>query len=128
MAASFSPYVLFFGNRNSSADYLYRDEWLHHHSTATLALPPFTAFSRDQPDKVYVQDVMRSDAASALLYDWVVQRGGYVFVAGSSGGMPREVRRALEAVLCERGGMTEDDAAIYVRRMEKERRYIQEVW
>ena len=126
---SFSPYALFFGNRNADADYLYRDEWLHHYSTSTLAVPPFTAFSRDQSHKVYVQDVMRNDtAASALLYDWVVQRCGYVFVAGSSGGMPREVRRALEAVLCERGGMTEDEAATYVRRMEKERRYIQEVW
>ena len=126
---SFSPYVLFFGNRNSTADYLYRDEWLQHHSTSALALPPLTAFSRDQPQKVYVQDVMRNDkAASALLYDWVVQRGGYVFVAGSSGGMPREVRRALEAVLCEQGGMTDEEAATYVRRMEKERRYIQEVW
>ena len=126
---SFSPYALFFGNRNASADYLYRDEWLQHHTTSTLALPPFTAFSRDQPHKVYVQDVMRSDpAAAALLYEWVVQRGGYVFVAGSSGGMPREVRRALEAVLCERGGMAEDEAATYVRRLEKERRYIQEVW
>ena len=72
---------------------------------------------------------MRGDmAASALLYEWVVERGGYVFVAGSSGGMPREVRRALEGVLCDRGGMSPEDAALYVRRMEKERRYIQEVW
>ena len=129
MHNSFSPYALFFGNRNASADYLYRDEWLQHHSTSTLAVPPFTAFSRDQPQKLYVQDVMCNDvAASSLLYDWVVQRGGYVFVAGSSGSMPRGVRRALEAVLCERGGMTEEEAAVYVRRMEKERRYIQEVW
>lgn len=53
-----APTLLFFGNRNRKSDFFFDDEWEHLTSTGALAV--FTAFSRDQENKLYVQHVLRS--------------------------------------------------------------------
>ncbi|MEL6873790.1 MAG: sulfite reductase subunit alpha, partial [Pseudomonadota bacterium] len=45
---------LIFGERNYTNDFLYQLEWQEHLATGTLAHLD-VAFSRDQPDKIYVQ-------------------------------------------------------------------------
>ena len=126
----YSPFLLLAGCRYRAADFLYASEWRRFHSSPpqVLSHPVLTAFSRDQAEKVYVQDVMRSEEVSRLLYDWLVLRSGFLFVAGSSGAMPREVRRAVVQVIEECGGVTNEQAVETVRRMEKEKRYIQDTW
>lgn len=57
-----APVLVFFGNRNRAADFFFATEWEHALDRSNLSL--FTAFSRDQRDKVYVQDLVRREAPS----------------------------------------------------------------
>lgn len=57
-----APVLVFFGNRNRDADFFFAAEWQRARDRRDLAL--FTAFSRDQRQKVYVQDLVRREAPS----------------------------------------------------------------
>lgn len=118
--------MLFFGNRNRNADYFFEDEWSTLHSQVPLEVYP--AFSRDQREKVYVQDLVRQ--YSAQVYDALANHNGVVYVCGSSGKMPQAVREALIEVFKKHGpeGFGRDEAEKLLERMEKEGRYKQETW
>ena len=86
---------LLFGERNAAHDFLLRAEleaWRAGGQLAHLDL----AFSRDQEQRRYVQDVLR--AQSVRLRDWVA-RGAAVYVCGSLQGMAGGVHEALAAIL-----------------------------
>lgn len=95
-----------------------------------LAPPPLglvTAFSRDTPGggKVYVQHRIRERAAAV----WAALQGGaWVFVAGSADKMPAAVAAALQEVAAEQGGMSAEEAAAWMRRLELTGRYQVEAW
>ena len=72
-----APALLFFGNRNRSADYFFADEW-----NATRRLTIFPAFSRDQREKIYVQDLVRHEAPR--LADLLQQKPIFAVCGGSS--------------------------------------------
>ena len=116
--------VLFYGCRNREADYFYRNEWQDLENKAGLRV--FTAFSRDQKRKIYVQDLVREQAD--LVFRLLHQQSGIVYICGSSGRMPQAVREALIEVF-ERGGPMEREAGEqYLLTMEKDGRYKQETW
>src|SRR5690606_6810073 len=78
---------LFFGNPHFASDFLYQTEWqqaLRDGSLHRLDL----AFSRDQAQKVYVQDKLRERASD--LFDWI-QSGAYVYVCGDATHMAKDV-------------------------------------
>ena len=83
------------------------------------------AFSRDQAEKVYVQDRMRENGAE--LYAWI-EEGGYFFVCGDASRMAKDVDQALHDVIAEHGKMSAEDAAEYVKRLKKEKRYVRDVY
>jgi sulfite reductase alpha subunit-like flavoprotein len=90
------------------------------------------AFSRDGPPgeaKTYVQTVLRQPGPSALVRQMLLS-GGYMFVAGAAGAMPRDVREAIRDALCGggEGGMSEEEADGFVRALERTGRYQVEVW
>lgn len=116
--------VLFFGSRNENSDYFYQHEWAELESKMPLKV--FAAFSRDQKEKIYVQDLIKqqSDLVFRLLYD----SEGIVYVCGSSGKMPQAVRVALTEVFKQCGHMPQGTAEEYLQLMEKEGRYKQETW
>ena len=116
--------ILFFGCRNLSSDYFYRQDWAH--LKTKMPLQVFTAFSRDQSQKIYVQDILKqqADLVFRLLHD----SGGIVYVCGSSGKMPQAVRAAITEVLKTCGGMPLATAEEYLKAMEREGRYRQETW
>lgn len=116
--------LLFFGCRSVKADYFYQDEWQDLQQRMPLTV--FSAFSRDQGHKVYVQDLIQqhSDSVYRQLHD----SGGLVYVCGSSGQMPKAVRAGLVDVFRQRGGMDQKDAEAYMEAMEREGRYKQETW
>ena len=116
--------LLFFGCRNITTDYFYRDEWQDLQQRMPLTVLP--AFSRDQDHKIYVQDLIRQH--SDTVYHQLHDCEGLVYVCGSSGKMPKAVRAALVDVFRERGGMDHKDAEGYLEAMEKEGRYKQETW
>ena len=115
---------LFFGCRSQGTDYFYQDEWQDLQQRMALTVLP--AFSRDQKNKVYVQDVIKRHAMS--VYRQLCEGGGLVYVCGSSGKMPKAVRAALVDVFRECGGLDEGDAEGVLAGMEKDGRYKQETW
>ena len=114
--------VLFFGCRNREADFFYESEWQE--LQEKMPLQVFTAFSRDQKQKVYVQDMIRQQ--SELLYRLLHESNGIVYICGSSGKMPQAVREALIEVF--QTGMDREAAEAYLLGMEKAGRYKQETW
>ena len=116
--------ILFFGCRNQTTDYFFQDEWQDLQQRMSLTVHP--AFSRDQGHKVYVQNLIRQHSDS--VYDLLHDGGGFVYVCGSSGKMPVEVRAALVDVFRDAGNMVQKDAESYMEAMEKEGRYKQETW
>ncbi|KAL8641870.1 MAG: hypothetical protein Q9226_008576 [Calogaya cf. arnoldii] len=116
--------ILFYGGRNQEADFFYRKDW--DYLKQEMPLKVFTAFSRDQIEKVYVQDILKQQ--SELVYELLHSKGGIVYVCGSSGKMPRAVRAALVEIFVDRGKMDNLIAEDYLQAMEKEGRYKQETW
>ncbi|KAG5977700.1 hypothetical protein E4U55_006601 [Claviceps digitariae] len=72
--------LLFFGNRNKLADYFFSEEWQTLSQQTNMLV--FTAFSRDQPHKIYVQDLIKEQ--SELLAALIPQRPIFVVCGGSS--------------------------------------------
>ena len=87
----------------------------------TAELPSYSTIN-----KFYVQDAI--EACSKEVYDMMHLRRGSVYVAGSTGQMPRDVRAALVKVMERHHGMREADASEYLRRMEATKRYQVEAW
>jgi len=119
-----STSVLFYGCRNSTADFFFHDEW--ENLKQEMPLQVFTAFSRDQKPKIYVQDLIKEQGE--LVFKLLHEGNGIVYVCGSSGKMPQAVREALIAAFQIAGGMDIEAAEAYLARMEKESRYKQETW
>ncbi|KAL5117596.1 NAPDH-dependent diflavin reductase [Pleosporales sp. CAS-2024a] len=117
--------LLFFGCRNADADYFFKDEWAAL-LQRNVPLEVYTAFSRDQRQKVYVQDLVRQQ--SAKVYDALANKNGIVYICGSSGKMPQAVREALIEAFQQHGDMQREAAEQYLVAMEKSGRYNQETW
>ncbi|KAF2248356.1 NADPH dependent diflavin oxidoreductase-like protein 1 [Trematosphaeria pertusa] len=117
--------ILFFGCRNAHSDYFFKDEW-EQLKKEGVPLDVLAAFSRDQRQKVYVQDLVRQQSVS--VYDALAKRGGIVYICGSSGKMPQAVREALIEAFQTHGSLSREDAEAYLVDMEKTGRYKQETW
>ncbi|KAF9202263.1 NADPH-dependent diflavin oxidoreductase 1 [Haplosporangium sp. Z 27] len=116
--------VLFFGCRKREMDYHYRKEWERFESEGRLKV--FTACSRDQEDKVYVQHLIEQQAS--LVWELLHEKRGTILLSGSSTRMPADVTRALQRVISSQGQMSIEQAIEYLNRVEKEGRFQQECW
>ncbi|PQP05654.1 flavodoxin [Pseudomonas frederiksbergensis] len=86
---------LLFGERNREHDYLCRaelEEWLINGDLTRLDL----AFSRDQAEKIYVQDRLRE--AAGELKKWLAD-GAVIYICGSLQGMASGVDQVLNEIL-----------------------------
>lgn len=81
---------------------------------------------RYQRRKVYVQDHVREQ--SARVYEALAQKGGLVYICGSSGKMPQAVREALIEAFQKHGKLDRAGAEAYLEGLEKSGRYKQETW
>lgn len=115
---------LFFGNPYLRTDFLYQTEWQAWHREGLLDRLD-VAFSRDQAEKVYVQDRMREHGAE--LFRWL-EDGAHVYVCGDAERMAPAVHAALEEVVQTHGGYSEEGAAEYVKSLQSERRYQRDVY
>lgn len=115
---------LFFGDRNASTDFIYRDEIEAMQANGLLTKLDL-AFSRDQAEKIYVQDRMKEHGAE--LYAWLEQ-GGYFFVCGDAYRMAKDVDQALHDVIREHGKKTLVEAVEYVNQLKKDKRYVRDVY
>ncbi|WPK24599.1 hypothetical protein PUMCH_001878 [Australozyma saopauloensis] len=113
--------VLFQGFRETQKDYLFQSVWEPLVQLSTLQV--YNAVSREAGAKhKYVQD--RLFAEKDLVRSLIVDEKAIVFVCGSSGNMPRQVRITLVEIL--RGSVTDPEQ--YLLDMENGGRYIQETW
>nr|WP_305908350.1 sulfite reductase subunit alpha [Methylomarinum sp. Ch1-1]MDP4521175.1 sulfite reductase subunit alpha [Methylomarinum sp. Ch1-1] len=115
---------LFFGDRNAATDFIYREELEAMQEKGVLSRLDL-AFSRDQAEKIYVQDKMRENGAE--LFAWLEQ-GGYFFVCGDAYRMAKDVDKALHDIIAEHGKLSEAEAADYVNQLKKDKRYVRDVY
>jgi len=115
---------LFFGDQHRATDYLYGDEFEAYREEGALDRIDL-AFSRDQKEKVYVQDKMLEQGAE--LWEWV-KAGSYLYVCGDAKRMAKDVDAALQSIVALHGEMTAFEAAEYVKAMRKEKRYQRDVY
>ncbi|SNX87458.1 related to NADPH-dependent FMN and FAD containing oxidoreductase (NR1) [Melanopsichium pennsylvanicum] len=128
-SSAVSPEIhLFLGFRNRSKDYLFSEDWQSLAETHKDRFHLHTAFSRDGEGKVYVQDLIKKDEISQVLWNAIVQKNACIVVAGASGKMPEQVRAAFEDMAMKWGGMDEDQARRFLDSLERQRRWQEECW
>ncbi|KAF5653937.1 putative NCP1-NADPH-cytochrome P450 reductase [Fusarium sp. NRRL 25303] len=120
----FAPMTLLYGCRKRNEDFLYEEEWNSYTSELGSKFRMYTAFSREQKKKVYVQDLIlqRSKDIASL-----IQSAGYVYVCGDVG-MGRGVTETLCKVLASETSMSLDDAQRELSDMRHSHRYQEDVW
>jgi sulfite reductase alpha subunit-like flavoprotein len=113
--------VLYFGCRNRSRDFLYREELEKYNADKQIEL--HTAFSREQKQKVYVQDRLRESATEI----WsLLESGAHVYVCGDAQYMAGQVHDELLKIISSTGGVA--DAKAYMDNLEHQRRYQRDIW
>ena len=115
---------LFFGEQRAVSDFYYHDE-LRTWQRSGLLTRLDTAFSRDQAEKIYVQQRMLEEGAA--IWQWL-QQGAYVCVCGDASRMAKDVDAALKKIVQVHGKMTAGAATLYVSGMSKDRRYLRDVY
>lgn len=114
---------LFFGERFSNNDFYYKSDWAAWMQTQKLDLS--CAFSRDQPEKVYVQHKMLEE--SSKLWSWIEQ-GAYIFVCGDASKMAKDVDKTLQVIAQKEGGFSTDEAKTFFKELRKVNRYQRDVY
>ncbi len=115
---------LFFGEQRYLLDFFYQLE-LQEFKEKGILTNFDAAFSRDRPDKVYVQHKMLEKKKE--LYEWLEQ-GAYFYVCGDEKRMAKDVDATLHRIIAEASGKGESFAAEYVGKMKADRRYLRDVY
>lgn len=115
---------LFFGEQRAKMDFLYQQQLEGMVKEGTLT-HLHTAFSRDQHNKVYVQDRIQENAKE--VYDWL-ERGAYFYVCGDATRMAKDVENALLDAIAKGSNGTLENAAEYLAAMKKQKRYQRDVY
>jgi sulfite reductase (NADPH) flavoprotein alpha-component len=115
---------LVFGEQHFVSDFYYQteiQEWL---STGVLTKLD-TAFSRDQKQKIYVQDRLKQNAKE--LYNWI-ENGAYIYVCGQKNPMSTDVENALLEIIATEKSINNEQAKAYLEALETEGRYQKDVY
>ena len=115
---------LFFGDRQFTHDFLYQLEWQEALEDGALARMD-VAFSRDRPEKIYVQHRMWE--ARRDLVDWL-EGGAYFYVCGDAKAMAKDVRATLVRAFADVKAISGEAAERSVGALERERRYLQDTY
>ncbi|WP_421589433.1 NADPH-dependent assimilatory sulfite reductase flavoprotein subunit [Rahnella aceris] len=115
---------LFFGNPHFTDDFLYQVEWQRYVKDGLLTNISL-AWSRDQAEKVYVQDKLREQGAE--VWQWL-QEGAHVYVCGDANRMAKDVEQALLEIIAEYGVMDLETADEYLSELRLDRRYQRDVY
>lgn len=115
---------LFFGNPHFSRDFLYQVELQDYLKRGVLSKLD-VAFSRDQAQKVYVQDKLQ--AKGAEVWNWL-QQGAHLYICGDGNRMAKDVHQALLNIAAEHGGLSADAAADYFEQLRETKRYQKDVY
>ncbi|CAN6660840.1 NADPH--cytochrome P450 reductase [Trichomonascus vanleenenianus] len=131
--ASVGRAVLFSGCRRSDEDNLYGEEWVKHsgehdgegvygHSNFLTVI---NAFSREGPQKVYVQHRMEDNAK---LIDSLLKQGAFFYVCGDAQRMARDVQATLTRIISTQRDLPLEKAERIVKNMKTQNIYQEDVW
>ena len=115
---------LFFGNPNFTQDFLYQTEWQGYLKSGLLSKISL-AFSRDQANKIYVQDRLKENGKE--VFDWLEQ-GAHFYICGDALRMAKDVETTLLDLVAEHGNKTTAEAKEYVTNLRKSKRYQKDVY
>jgi sulfite reductase (NADPH) flavoprotein alpha-component len=115
---------LFFGNPHFTRDFLYQVELQDYLKRGVLSKLD-VAFSRDQAQKVYVQDKLK--AKGAEVWSWL-QQGAHLYICGDGNRMAKDVHQALLNIAAEHGGLSAEAAADYFEQLRETKRYQKDVY
>lgn len=124
----FGETFLFFGCRNQSQDYLFREELMRLQEIEILT-KLFVSFSRENKsadEPKYVQDNLLKNAE--LLLDLIENQEAVIYVCGDAKNMSKDVNQTFMTILKEKKGMSESQAKSHVTKLRLDRRYLEDVW
>ncbi|GAB1608413.1 NADPH--cytochrome P450 reductase-like [Argonauta hians] len=117
--------ILYFGCRNKANDFLYEEElneYLKQESLSKLYL----AFSRDTPEKVYVQHLLMKNREET----WkMLSSGGHIYICGDARNMAREVYDTFISIIMEFAKLSSKPEAVeYLKKIQAKGGYSCDVW
>ncbi len=115
---------LFFGERTFHSDFLYQIEWQKYLKKGVLDKINL-AFSRDQEQKIYVQHRLAEQQKE--IFDWL-QNGASFYLCGDMKHMAKDVQKTLLDIIQEQGGLSEEQARDYFKKLKKEKRFQADVY
>jgi sulfite reductase (NADPH) flavoprotein alpha-component len=115
---------LFFGDRTFTHDFLYQTEWQDALKDGALTRMD-VAFSRDTPEKVYVQHRLWEKRRD--LIEWL-DGGATFYVCGDQKSMAKDVRATLVRAYADVKSLSPEAAEQAVAALERDKRYQQDVY
>ncbi|CAH0682988.1 unnamed protein product [Spodoptera exigua] len=120
----FGDIYLYFGCRNPKLDFIY-EEQLNNYLTRGTLNKLFTAFSRVNSEKKYIQDALTESGKEVVK---LIKEGAHVYICGDLNTMAVEVKEILINCLVEHGDMTLEEAKAKISYMQKEHQYVVDAW
>lgn len=115
---------VFFGDQTFTQDFLYQVEWQAYLKSGLLTRLDL-AFSRDQAEKIYVQDRLKEN--SAEVFSWL-ERGAHVYVCGDMSRMAKDVEATLIDIIATEGKLSAEQAQEYLKDLRNAKRYQKDVY
>lgn len=115
---------LLFGDQTFNEDFLYQVEWQSYLKSGLLTKLDL-AFSRDQAQKIYVQDRLQENAKE--VFEWL-QNGAHFYVCGDANRMAKDVQSTLIDIISKQGKLSLEDAEEYLTELRQAKRYQRDVY
>jgi sulfite reductase (NADPH) flavoprotein alpha-component len=115
---------LFFGDQHFVTDFLYQVEWQRWLKEGILTNMNI-AFSRDQQEKIYVQHRLLENAKE--VFEWIEQ-GATIYLCGDEKTLGHSVNEALITIFEQQKQLSRDEAADYLKELQKQKRYQRDVY
>ena len=115
---------LFFGDQTKNDDFIYKNELQDFISSGVLNKLDL-AFSRDQKNKIYVQNVMYENKNE--FYNWL-ESGAYLYICGDANRMAKDVEDMIIKIIMECSNISFDAAFEYLNNLKREKRYLRDVY
>ena len=116
---------LFFGSQHHHCDFAYGDEFEAFKKEGILTRLD-CAWSRDQPEKIYVQHRLMENAAE--IWKWLDAEGAHFFVCGDARRMAKDVDATLRKIVQEQGDKNFEEANEYIEKLKSDKRYKRDVY
>ncbi|KAF2031534.1 hypothetical protein EK21DRAFT_63189 [Setomelanomma holmii] len=117
--------ILFFGCRKQTEDFMYANEWKQYKDALGDNFEIHTAFSRDGPKKVYVQNKIEEHGEEV---NRLLEQKAYFYVCGDAAHMAREVNTLLGKLIAKYRNVSETKGEEIVKAMRASNQYQEDVW